>query len=170
MAELTREDAENIRWDVIWIVGVLVVCAALLLPLGRWMLLLRITRSLGVLWGAVLLSSLALHRLLRALKVEDDPPTDPYLLSNAALGVVLLAAWAGHAALLVRGATEGAPVWVMGLVYAAGFLASHAAFTTVSILYRGSFFRMANAPVALGGYLLFSAWPAAARALFGWLG
>lgn len=170
MSEMTREDAENIRWDWIWILAVLAVCAVLLLPAGRWMLLVKVARALGVLWLVLVLASAVLRHLLRAMRVEDDPPTDAFLLSNAALGVVLLIAWAGHAALLVRGATLAAPVWVMGLAYVAGFLASHAAFTTVSIIYRGSFYRMANAPVALGGYVLFSLWPAAARAAFGWLG
>jgi hypothetical protein len=170
MLQTTRQEAEDIRWDITWNVIVLAVCAALLLPLGRWALLARMIGALGVLLLALIAGTGILGRVLRALRVEDDPPSDAFLLANTAFGVLLLAAWAGYVALLVRESTAGAPVWVAALACAAGFLASHAAFTTVSMVYRGSFYRVANVVTALGGYLLFSAWPAAARAVFGWLG
>src|SRR3712207_9471582 len=104
---------------------VLVVIALILLPIGRWRLLWEMTRGFAVLWGVLLLASQLMYYLQRALRVEDDPPSDAYVLSNMAVGVVLGVSWGGYSALLVRGATAGAPLWVSILVHVAGVLAAH---------------------------------------------
>jgi hypothetical protein len=163
------EGIEQIRWGVVWNVIVLVVIAAILLPVGRWRLLWEMTRGFAVLWGAVLMAAWLTYVLQRRLRVEDDPPSDAYLLSNAAVGVVLLVIWGGYTALLVRASAAGAPLWVSVLVHAAGVLAAHAAFSAVCAVYHGSFYRLINLAAAVGGFAGFAAWPPAARALFGWL-
>ncbi|HEX6373071.1 MAG TPA: hypothetical protein VF006_29380 [Longimicrobium sp.] len=167
---MSRKDAlEDVRWGVVWNVLVLVVLAVMLLPVRRWGLLWELTRAFAVLWGALLLAAWLMYFLQRRLRMEDDPPSDAYVLSNMAVCVVLLVVWGGYSALLVRASTTGAPPWQSILVHAAGVLAAHAAFSAVCAVYTGSIYRMISLGSAVGAFALFAAWPAAARALFGWL-
>lgn len=163
------DDTEHIRWGVVWNVLVLVVIAAMLLPAGRWRLLWEFTRGFAVLWGVLLLAAQLMYFLQRRLRIEDDPPSDAYVLSNMAVCVVLLVVWGGYSALLVRASATGAPLWISILVHAAGVLAAHAAFSAICAIYAGSIYRMISLGSAVGSFALFAAWPAAARALFGWL-
>jgi predicted ABC-type exoprotein transport system permease subunit len=160
---------DEIRWGVVWNLIVLVVIAAMLLPVRRWELLWEFTRGFAVLWGVLLLAAWLMYVIQRKLRVSDDPPSDAYVLSNMAVGVVLLVFWGGYTALLVRTSATGAPLWLAVLVHAAGVLAAHAAFSAVCAVYTGSIYRMINLGTAVGAFALFAAWPAAARALFGWL-
>lgn len=170
MRATTQDPADdNIFWNAVWNVAILVVLAVILLPLRHWGLLWEITRAFMVLWGILLLASSLVLVLQRVLRVEDDPPSDAYVLSNLAVGVVLLVAWGGYTALLIRGSAAGAAWWVAVLLHVAGVLAAHAAFSDVSAIYGGSLYRRVNLVVAMGAFALFAAWPPAARALFGWL-
>lgn len=164
-----NEATENIRWGVVWNVLVLVVVAVMLLPVGRWRLLWELTRGFAVLWGVLLLVAWLLYVLQRRLRIEDDPPSHAYVLSNMAVCVVLLVMWGGYSALLVRASAAGAPLWQSILVHAAGVLGAHAAFSAICAIYTGSIYRMISLGSAVGAFALFAAWPAAARALFGWL-
>lgn len=164
-----NEAAEHIRWGVVWNLLVLLVVGLMLLPIGRWRLLWELARGFAVLWGVLLLAAWGVTLIQQKLRVSDDPPSDAYLLSNAAVGVVLLVVWGGYTALLVRGSAMGAPVWTAVLLYVAGVLAAHAAFSALCAIYTGTFYRMINLVTAVGAFTLFSAWPPAARALFGWL-
>lgn len=167
---MSRNQAtERIRWGVVWNVLVLVVMAVMLFPVGRWRLLWELTRGFAVLWGVLLLAAWLMYVLQRRLRVEDDPPSDAYVLSNMAVCVVLLVIWGGYTALLVRASTAGAPLWTSILVHAAGVLAAHAAFSAICAIYTGSIYRMISLGSAVGAFALFAARPAAARALFGWL-
>lgn len=169
MTSAAQEGLEQIRWEVAWNLLVLAFAAVLLLPMGRWSLLWELTRAFMLLWGLLLMLAAAVERAQSLLRVEEDPPSDAYVLSNLAVGVVLLVSWGGYTALLIRESARGAPVWVVALLQVVGIVASHAAFSVVAGIYRGSLYRTVNMPVAVGGYVLFSAWPPAARALFGWL-
>lgn len=164
-----NEATEHIRWGVVWNLLVLLVIGLMLLPIGRWRLLWELTRGFAVLWGVLLLAAWLVAFIQLKLRVSDDPPSDAYLLSNAAVGVVLLVVWGGYTALLVRASATGAPVWMAVLLYAAGVLAAHAAFSAACAIYTGTFYRMINLVTAVAAFALFSAWPPAARALFGWL-
>lgn len=161
--------AERIRWEVIWVLIVLTVTAIVLLPLGRGGLLWEIVRAFMVLWGLLLLAAGIMQRIQSLLRIEDDPPTDAYVLTNLAVGGTLLVFWTGYTALLIRESAQGAPLWMAILLYVLGFVASHAAYGTVSAIYGGTLYRTVHLFVALGGFVLFALWPPAARAAFGWL-
>jgi hypothetical protein len=169
MGDASLEYRERVKWEVIWILVVLSVAAVALLPLGRAALLWQIVRAFMLLWGVMLMSAWALQRVQELLRVVDDPPSDAYVLSNLAVGAALLVAWTGCTALLIRESATGAPVWVAAILHAIGFVASHAAYSTLTVIYGGTIYRTVNLFVALGGFVLFAAWPPAARALFGWL-
>ncbi len=46
---------------------------------------------------------------------------------------------------------------------------SVARFAVTTAFYCGSIYKVVDLPLALIAYLVFAAWPAAARALYGWL-
>lgn len=170
MSAMTQDaTAERIRWEVIWVLIVLAVAAIVLLPLGRGGLLWEIVRAFMVLWGVLLMAAAAMQRAQSLLRIEDDPPSDAYVLTNLAVGVALLVFWTGYTALLIRESAQAAPLWMAALLHAIGFIASHAAYGTVSAIYGGTLYRMVHLFVALGGYVLFALWPPGARAAFGWL-
>jgi hypothetical protein len=158
-----------VRWEVVWNVIVLVVAAVLLLPFGRGGVLWELARAFMVLWGVLLMAAGLLQRIQHALRVEEDPPSNAYVLSNLAVGVALLITFTGYVSLLLRGSAGGAPVWMMIILLVIGLLCSHAGYGIVSAVYAGTLYRTVNLAVALGGFVLFAAWPAAARAAFGWL-
>jgi hypothetical protein len=62
----------------------------------------------------------------------------------------------------------GTPVWIVSILYAAGFLSCWVAYVAVSALFMGSLYRLVNLGVALPGFIVFSVWPAAGRAIYGW--
>lgn len=166
---MEREDAERIRWEVVWNLAVLAVAAVLLVPFGRGAVWWELARAFMVLWGVLLMAAGILYYLQRALRIEDDPPSNAYVLTNMIVGVLLIVSWTGYLALLGRQAADGAAWWMLAILLFIGLVASHASYGIVSTIYRGTIYRTVNLAAALGGFVLFAAWPAAARALFGWL-
>lgn len=167
--EEERKAAERTFWEAVWILVVLAVCALVLLPLGRVRLAWELAQAIGLLWAGVMVTLWLLQHTQSLLRVVDDPPSDAYVLSNLFVSGGVLFLWTAHLALLIREFALGAPAWTAGVIYFIGLLASHMGFSSVSAFYGGTIYRTVNLFVALGGYVLFSVWPAAARLLGGWV-
>ncbi len=167
--EEQRQAAERTFWEAVWILIVLVVCALILLPLGKVRLAWELAQAIGLLWLGVMITLWVLQRVQSLLRVVDDPPSDAYVLSNLAVSAGILFIWTAHLALLVREFIPGAPWWTTAVLYFIGLLAAHTGFSSVAAFYGGTIYRTVNLFVALGGYLLFSLWPAAARVVGGWV-
>jgi hypothetical protein len=131
-------------------------------------MLLRLLAGYWVLWGVLGILTAATVLVIRRLRVDTDVPSRAYLLSNVVASAVVTALWAAFAAVLAGSAAAGAPLWAAALLYVVGLLSSWIAFTVVSTVYPGTLYRAVNLAVSLGGYVLFAAWPAAARFTFGW--
>jgi hypothetical protein len=167
--EEERKSAERTFWEAVWILIVLAVSALLLLPLGKVRLAWELAQAVGLLWLGVMISLWVLQRVQSLLRVVDDPPSDAYVLSNLAVSGGILFIWTAHLALLVREFAQGAPWWTAALVYFIGLAGSQTGYSSVSAFYGGTIYRTVNLFVALGGYVLFSLWPAAARVVGGWV-
>lgn len=137
-------------------------------PLGRLPLAFSLARGFGLFFLTVLAASIVLLWIQRALRVDDDSHFDAFLLSNLAVSATLLVGWAAFAALAVRFAAAGAPVWLAAILWFVGLLTCWMAYGMVSLFYSGTFYRYANLPLVAAAYLLFALWPAAARFLIGW--
>jgi hypothetical protein len=159
---------EDLFWASVLNLMFLAVAAALLLPIGEGRMLLRLLAGYWVLWGVLGIITAVTVVIIRRFRVDTDRMSDAYLLSNLAPGAVVTACWAAFAALLAGSAAAGEPLWAAVIVYAVGLVASWIAFTVVSTIYQGTLYRDVNLPVALGGFALFAAWPAAARFAIGW--
>jgi hypothetical protein len=81
---------------------------------------------------------------------------------------LLQAGWSAFAALTVRGFVAGAPAWLALILHLVGALSCLVAFFAVSSFYQGHIYKLISLPLALVGYVVFSAWTPGARALFGW--
>jgi hypothetical protein len=162
---------EALDFVVVFVFNVLFVglAALALWALGLPPLAVRLAKAYAVLWGAVSFASTALSMLQSILRINIYDHPDAFLCSNLAVGLLLLPAWTAFAALAVRGFAEGATLWAAGLLYVVGFLASFVAWKVVCAFYRGYYYQATNLPVALASFVLFAAWPASARALYGWL-
>lgn len=168
MKDPVAELQENAFWASVLNFAFLAVAAVVLLPMGQWRLVPRLLLGYWVLWGALGILTAATVVIIRRFRVDTDVPSDAYLLSNAFAAAVVMACFAAFAALLMGSAAAGAPLWAAAILYVVGLLSSWIAFTVVSTVYPGTLYRDVNLAVAVGGYLLFAAWPAAARFAFGW--
>lgn len=160
-----REDS---FWTSVVNIIFLAVAAVLLLPLGRGTLVLRLLAGYWLLWGVLGVLTAVTAVTIRRFRVDTDRMSDAYLLSNIVPGAVVTACWTAFAALMMNGAAADAPLWAAAILHLVGLLSSWIAFSVVSMIYQGSLYKGVNLPIALAGYVLFAAWPAAARFAFGW--
>lgn len=142
--------------------------ALLLWPLGRASMVYSLANGFGVFWTALPVTALPLLLFQRVFRVDMYSHFDAYVISGLAVSGFLQAGWSAFAALTVGGFVGGASVWVAAALYVVGLLSCAVAFAVVSIYYGGQIYRLVNLPLAAAAFVLFSLWPAAARALYGW--
>lgn len=162
---------EALDFVVVFVFNVLFVglAALALWGLGVTPLAARLAKAYAVLWGAAAFAHMALSMLQSILRINMYDHPDGFVYSNLAVCFLLLPAWTAYAALEVRAFADGASFWTAALLYFIGFVASFVAWKAVCAFFRGYVYQAVNLPVALVGYVLFAAWPPAARTLYGWL-
>jgi hypothetical protein len=84
------------------------------------------------------------------------------------VSVFLQAGWSAFAALTVHSFVVGTPAWVVLILYLVGLLSSYVASAVVCALFVGNIYRLVNLPLGVMSFILFSVWPAAGRAIYGW--
>lgn len=166
--EELREAALDFRILWVLILALLGVITLLLWPLGELKLALSLAKGMGVLYVTtyvVFLVQLLIHRIFR---VDVDDRFDAFLLSNLAVSALLHVGWSAFAALTVRAAAAGEPVWRTAILWVIGLFTCWMAYNVVGTWYSGRFYRYKNLPLAAASFAVFALWPAAARFLFGW--
>jgi hypothetical protein len=146
----------------------LAFAALALWPLGRARLALNLAKGYVVFWLTVRTAVGVLHILQRYFRVNLYDRSDAYIISGIAVSGVLQAGWSAFAALSVRGFTADASNWIDAALYAVGALSCIAALYPVSAYFQGGIYRLINLGVSTLSFALFCAWPAAARAAYGW--
>lgn len=168
---LLHEDRKEL-FDYLFAVALnaafLALAALLLWPLGKAPTALGLAKGFWAFWTAVVITTTLLALAHRLLRVDIDSHADAYVVSGLAAGGVLQAGWSAFAALTMRASAEGAPPWLAAVLYFFGLLSCWVAFNVVAAYFAGSVYRTVNVFVALGGFALFCAWPAAGRFLYGW--
>ena len=140
----------------------------LLLPAGRAWAVWSFAKGYWLFLVVLYLTAAALLLAQRYFRMDLYSHPDAYVISGLAVSGFLQVGWSAFAALTVRGNTAGAPVWAAAALYFVGLLSCYAALVSVGALYMGHIYRLTNAGLALLSYVLFSLWPAAGRALYGW--
>lgn len=172
MAQTAEAALREIRRDFTFLLAALAVAFAavtlLLWPLGRLPLALSLVKGFGVFYLTVWVIFLLTVMVMRWFRIDDDSRFDAYLLGNLAAGAVPLLGWTAFAALTVRGAAADAALPAAALLWLVGLFTCWLGYGVVATYYSGSFYKTINLPLAAAGFLLFGAWPAAGRVLFGW--
>ena len=147
---------------------VFVLCALLLWPFGKaalaWQLAKGFCIFLLAVYAAVCVSAL----LQKLFRIDNDPPSDAYVLVNLFVSACVQTGWAAFAALAVTGHAAGAAWLATAMLHFLGLVVSWGASSATGAFFQGHLYRTINAALSLAGYLLFAVWPAAARALNGW--
>ncbi len=146
----------------------LALTALVFWPLGKAALALLWAKGYAVYWLAVVMSVLLLSLLERLFRVDIDTQYKVYVGLNLVVSAVLGAGWSAFGALAVGHAAAGSTVWVAGVLYFVGGLASYVAFIVETAFYKGGLYKVVTLPLALVSYLLFAVWPTVGGVLYGW--
>ena len=146
----------------------LALTALLFWPLDKAALALLWAKGYAVYWLAVGMSVLLLSLLERLFRVDIDTHYKVYVGLNLVVSAVLVVGWSAFGALAVGRAATGSTVWLAGVLYLVGGLASYVAFIVEMAFYKGGLYKVVTLPLALVSYLLFAVWPTVGWTLYGW--
>jgi hypothetical protein len=166
--EELREAALDFRILIVLILALLGVITLLLWPLGELKLAFSLAKGMGVLYVTTYVVFLVALVIQNFFRVNIEDRSDAFLLSNLAVSAILHVGWAAFAALAVRAAAAGEPVWRAAILWVVGLFTCWMAYNLVGTWYSGRFYRYKNLPLAAASFAVFALWPAAARFLFGW--
>lgn len=163
-----QEDLFNVLVAAVMNAVFLGVVALVLWPLGQAALAVRLAKGFWVFWVVVGESAVLLVLVRRIFRIDMDTHFDAYVISALVVSAFVQAGWSAFAALTMREAASGVSLWVAPVLYALGLLSCWIAFQIVSAFYGGSIYRTVNLVLAAAAFVLFAAWPSAARAVYGW--
>ena len=146
----------------------LILMALVLWPLGRAAMAWRFTKAYWVFWSAVILISSILALAQRVFKMDLYSRSDAYIITGLAVSAFLQVGWSAYVAPIVSGSVIGASVWVMIILYVAGGISAYVASVVVGAFYMGTLYRLINSALAIVSFIVFSVWPKAGTAMYGW--
>ena len=142
--------------------------ALLFWPMGRATLAFRFAKGYWYFWAILIVTSSFLVLVQRIFRMDLYSHADAYVISGLAVSGFQQAGWSAFAALIVSNSVANAPVWVMIIMYAVGVISSYVASVIVGAFYMGGIYRMVNLALGILSFAVFSVWPAAGRAIYGW--
>ena len=146
----------------------LALISLILWPVGKATMALQLAKGYWVFWIVLILTAGILLLFQRIFRMDLYSRTDAYIISALVLSGFLQAGWSAFAALTVRSYVAAATIWLDVMLYGIGVLSCYVACCIVGAFYMGSIYRLVNLPVALVSFVIFSIWPGAARAAYGW--
>jgi len=146
----------------------LALTALLLWPLEKATLALRLAKGFWIFWIVMVLTSAVLVLVQRIFRMDLYSRSNAYVISAMVVSGFLQAGWSAFAALLVGDFTADSSAWVVLLLYAVGLVSCYVASVIVGAFYMGGLYRMVNLALAFLSVVVFSLWPAAGRAIYGW--
>jgi hypothetical protein len=142
--------------------------ALLLWPLGRVNMAVRLAKAYWMFWAVLIATSAVLALVQRYFRIDLYKRYNAYVISGLALSGIVQIGWSAFAAPVVRSFATNASFWVAIVLYGAGLVSAYVASVIVGSYYRGSLYRMANAALAILSFIVFSVWPTAGLAIYGW--
>ena len=146
----------------------LAVAALILWPLDHATLALQLAKGYWVFWTVLIMTGALLVAGRRLFRVDIDSDFDAYVISALVVSGIVQAGWSAYAALAVEALVAGTPGWIAAILYSIGFVSCFVAYAAICAFYMGSLYRLINLGLALSTFAVFSVWPAAARAVYGW--
>ena len=146
----------------------LALIALILWPLGMATLSWKLTNSYWIFWDAVIAVSSLLALAQRIFKMDLYSRSDAYIITGLAVSAFLQAGWSAYAAPIIRAAVVDTSVMVTIILYIVGGVSAYVAAVIVGAFYMGGLYRFVNSVLALLSFAVFSVWPAAGMAIYGW--
>ncbi|MDX2204700.1 MAG: hypothetical protein NW223_18255 [Hyphomicrobiaceae bacterium] len=146
----------------ILVLGLLLVSAPMLWPLGRLWLLWVMAKGLLALFAAALAFTTAWGLYIRLTRRD---PTDIhsrrfglFVGSNVAAGAIMLGCWGAYLARHIDAAAAGTAWWQGALLYLDGLLATLVAENIAGELFQGTLYRSINMLVSYTAFILAALW------------
>jgi hypothetical protein len=140
----------------------------LLWPLGESRMAWRLAKGYWIFWTVLIVTSAAMLLVQRLFRMDLYSRFDAYVISGLALGGFIQIGWSAFAAPVVRTSVADASVWVAIVLYGVGVVSCYVAAVIVGAYYIGGLYRMVNLPLAILSFIVFSVWPRAGLAVYGW--
>jgi hypothetical protein len=144
------------------------VLALLLWPLGRASLAIRLAKGFWMFWTVLIATNALLALVQHYLRIDLYERYNAYVISGVAVSGILQIGWSAYAAPVVRDAIADAPVWIAIVLYVIGVVSAYVAAVIVGAYYSGGLYRMVNSGLAILSFIVFSIWPIAGLAVYGW--
>jgi uncharacterized membrane protein len=147
----------------------LLLIALLLWPLGRAGMTWRLAKAYWIFWTVVIVVACLVALAHRIFRMDLYSHANAYVITGLVSGGFLQVGWSAVVAPIISDSLSGASVWVAIVLFAIGLVSCWVAAVIVAAFYRGSLYRMVNLALALASFVLFSVWPKAGSAIYGWL-
>lgn len=142
--------------------------ALLLWPLGRAILAWRLAKGYWIFWTVLIVTSMLMVLAQRIFRMDLYERFDGYVISGLIVSGFIQLGWSAFVAPIVRTSVADTSVWVAIVVYALGLISCYVAAVIVGVYYMGGLYRMVNSMLAILSFVLFSVWPRAGMAIYGW--
>lgn len=146
----------------------LALTALLLWPFGKAGTAWRLTKGYWIFWTVLIVTSALMVVAQRLFRMDLYTRLDAYIISALIVSGFLQVGWSAYAAPVIRNTAAGSPILATIIVYAVGVVSSYVAAVIVGAYYTGGLYRMANSALAILTFIVFSIWPAAGLAIYGW--
>lgn len=142
--------------------------ALLFWPLGKATLAFRLAKGYWVFWTVLIVTSALMVLAQRLFRMDLYSRFDAYVISGLAVSGFLQLGWSAWVAPVIRSSVADTSLWVAIVVYGVGVFSCYVAAVVVGVYYMGGLYRMVNSALALLSFAMFSVWPAAGLAIYGW--
>ena len=146
----------------------LVLVTLLLWPLGRATMALRLAKGYWIFWTAVIATACVLALLQRIFRMDLYEHFDAYVITGLIFSGFVQVGWSAFVAPVIHNFVADAPIWMAIILFVVGVLSCYVASVIVAAFYMGSIYRTVNPILAIVSFIVFSVWPAAGTAIYGW--
>lgn len=146
----------------------LLLIALLLWPMGKSTMALGLARGYWIFWTAVIATACVLALLQRVFRMNLYDHFDAYVITGLIFSGFVQVGWSAFAAPVIHTFVADAPIWMAIILYAVGIISCWIASVIVAAFYMGSIYRMVSLALAALSFIVFSVWPAAGGAIYGW--
>jgi hypothetical protein len=146
----------------------LLLVTLLLWPLGRVGMAWQLAKAYWIFWTAVIVIACVVALAHRIFRMDLYSHANAYIITGLVTSDFLQVGWSAFVAPIIYGSVSGAPVWMVIVLYAVGAVSCWVAAVIVAAFYLGTLYRMVNLALSILSFVVFSVWPAAGSAIYGW--
>ncbi|HEU4768324.1 MAG TPA: hypothetical protein VFS77_13155 [Pyrinomonadaceae bacterium] len=142
--------------------------ALLLWPLGKATVALSFGKAYWMFWTVLIVISAVLVLAQRIFRMDLYSHSEAYVISGLIVSGIIQLGWSAYAAPLIRSSIADTSMVVAIVLYGVGVVSCYVASVVVGVYYMGALYRMVNSLLAILSFIVFSLWPAAGLAIYGW--